>query len=77
MSTQFLEIGECIVLRSKKGSKLLTLSRDQIGYRYYKVSKRGGVGRKRTRCTEREARALIGKTIWLIFRDQLAEEVAK
>ena len=61
MTEQLLNVGDCVVLRSKTGAKLLTVSRDQIGYRYYRGAKPGGGGRKRTRCTEYEASLLLGR----------------
>jgi hypothetical protein len=54
-----LKVGECLVLRSSTGERLLTLSRGKKGYRFYKGAKSGGVGKKRTRCSEFEARELV------------------
>lgn len=59
MKTEFLtKVGQSVVVTGAHGRKLLTLSLDAKGYRYFKGNLRGGYGQKRCRVDRETAWSL-------------------
>ena len=67
----------CVVLRNRKGAKLLTLSYDKVGYRYFHGRKPGGGGggggRKHTRCSRSDAIKLVASILAKVLPEYMTQ----